>query len=231
MMRLNTRVVSVGPESGPIAGVWRVSEKHESSTHHPHHACLLDQAHPTARGYGLYLTHDPSGVGLDAPTVQLPASVKHVEDGDIINLSQDGRLTVLWKARARHNSLLLTERCDNYCIMCSQPPKTGPDEWLFERAERVVRLLPADTPQVGLTGGEPTLYPGELLKLLATLRDVLPATEVHLLSNGRRFADPSFSRSYATLGHSGLMVGIPLYAPESELHDYIVQAAGAFDET
>jgi His-Xaa-Ser system radical SAM maturase HxsC len=54
---------------------------------------------------------------------------------------------------------------------------------------------------------------------------------VHLLSNGRRFADPEFSRRYAAVGLADIMVGIPVYAPEPGLHDFIVQAAGAFDDT
>ena len=31
---------------------------------------------------------------------------------------------------ARQNSILLTERCDHYCLMCSQPPKTADDDQL-----------------------------------------------------------------------------------------------------
>jgi len=35
----------------------------------------------------------------------------------------------------------------------------------------------------------------------------------------------------ATVKHPDLMLGIPLYADVPELHDYVVQARGAFDET
>ena len=51
------------------------------------------------------------------------------------------------------------------------------------------------------------------------------------MSNGRRFADPEFTRRYAAVGMADIMAGIPVYAPEPGLHDFIVQAAGAFDET
>jgi His-Xaa-Ser system radical SAM maturase HxsC len=168
-----------------------------------------------------------TGVVLD-----VPPSLDHISVGDLVAISPDGtRLTVLWKASAQHNGLLLTERCDNYCIMCSQPPKVRDDDWLYERALRVIDLLPTSTAEVGLTGGEPTLNQDALLRLLTHLRDKLPHTEVHLLSNGRAFSKPDFSRRYAAVDHPGLMVGIPLYAPESSLHDFIVQAVGAFDET
>jgi hypothetical protein len=58
-----------------------------------------------------------------------------------------------------------------------------------------------------------------------------PGLSLHLLANGRRFADPEFTRRYAAVGLSDLMAGIPIYAPEPGLHDFIVQAAGAFNET
>ena len=60
---------------------------------------------------------------------------------------------------------------------------------------------------------------------------VAPELSLHLLTNGRRFADPEFTRRYAAVGLADIMVGIPLYAPEPGLHDFIVQAAGAFNET
>jgi hypothetical protein len=50
---------------------------------------------------------------------------------------------VLWKNSARHDALLLTEQCGNYCLMCSQPPKDRDDSWLFDRARKVVSLLSA----------------------------------------------------------------------------------------
>jgi His-Xaa-Ser system radical SAM maturase HxsC len=63
------------------------------------------------------------------------------------------------------------------------------------------------------------------------MRQHLPATAVHILSNGRRFADKSFARSLAALQHPDLMIGIPLYADTADDHDFVVQAEGAFEET
>jgi His-Xaa-Ser system radical SAM maturase HxsC len=63
------------------------------------------------------------------------------------------------------------------------------------------------------------------------MREHLPRTAVHVLSNGRRFSDPAFARAIADVRHPDLMLGIPLYADLPELHDYIVQARGAFNET
>ena len=47
---------------------------------------------------------------------------------------------------------------------------------------------------------------------------------MHILSNGRRFADPAFARAYAAIDNPNMMVGIPIYGAEPSLHDYVVQA-------
>jgi His-Xaa-Ser system radical SAM maturase HxsC len=138
---------------------------------------------------------------------------------------------VAWLASAGHNILLLTELCDNYCIMCSQPPKERDDSYLYGRAERVISALPPMARSVGFTGGEPTVSPAAFLRLLEHCGRVAPDLSVHVLSNGRRFSDPGFARAYGGIRISDLMVGIPLYSSEPTLHDYIVQAPGAFDET
>src|SRR5208337_865904 len=70
-----------------------------------------------------------------------------------------------------------------------------------------------------------------LVRLLRALKGHLPNTAIHVLSNGRRFADLRFAGSIAALEHNDLMIGIPVYSDISNIHDYVVQADGAFDET
>jgi His-Xaa-Ser system radical SAM maturase HxsC len=229
-MKLSARAAPLGLSSDIHPAVWRVCSPDEQPSNLPL-ACLVAEQRPVPSGHRLYVTHrhdvDPVG-----PTLLLPPELSHLTAGDIIGLSSDGRrVAVLWKSSATHNSLLLTEQCDNLCLMCSQPPKTREDAWLFERAKQVVSLLPASARSLGLTGGEPTLNAEALLDLLRHCHTVAPWVQLHLLSNGRRFADSRFAADYSAIDHRDLMVGIPLYAPEPALHDYIVQAKGAFDET
>ena len=56
-------------------------------------------------------------------------------------------------------------------------------------------------------------------------------THLHLLTNGRLFAWPELAERLASIGHPDLVLGIPLYSDAATLHDYIVQARGAFDQT
>jgi len=194
-------------------------------------AVLLRDGEAAVDGADLYLTTDPGVVG-PGPTLVLPVQLAHVTHGDVLVVSADGsRAQVAWKATARHNSILLTERCDHYCLMCSQPPKEADDSGLYGRAQRIISALPATASAVSLTGGEPSIDPERFLGLLEHITAIRPDLSLHVLSNGRRFADPLFAAAYREAAPSDSMVGIPLYAAEPALHDYIVQAPGAFNET
>jgi His-Xaa-Ser system radical SAM maturase HxsC len=236
VLNLTSRADPSLPSGALSDDVWRVclpssEADRESGADRGPDACLVRPGQDPPPGYGLYLAAGPA-TGLPGPALRLRPGLEHLDAGDIIGVSSDGRrVTVLWKDSARHNSLLLTERCDNYCLMCSQPPKDRDDSWLYDRARRVVSLLPEDDRALSLTGGEPTLNSGAFIGLLEHCQRVRPGLSVHVLSNGRGFADPGFARRYAGIGLADIMVGIPLYAPEPGLHDYIVQASGAFDET
>lgn len=115
--------------------------------------------------------------------------------------------------------------------MCSQPPKEREDDWLLDEAFELIRLLPRHTHGIGFTGGEPTLYGQRLVELLTLCRNLIPEAGVHVLSNGRRFADPAFAYSWAAIDNPNMMVGIPIYGSEPSRHDYVVQSQGAFDAT
>lgn len=156
----------------------------------------------------------------------------YVSRGDVVRVDPRRRsLTALYRAGSAFNTFLVTERCDNFCVMCSQPPKARDDSWLATDLERAIPLISPEAAEIGISGGEPALLGDRLVELLRLLRDHLPRTAVHVLSNGRRFSDLGFARAIGALRHPDLMMGIPLYADLPELHDYVVQAGGAFDET
>lgn len=162
----------------------------------------------------------------------LPDDYSYIGEGDIIRLSTDRQsISVLFRASSPHNSVLVTEQCNHYCLMCSQPPKTADDSWLLDEIEAMIPLIPKETQELGFTGGEPTTNRERFLKILSLTKSYLPRTAVHILSNGRSFKDPVFAEKYARIELSDAMIGIPLYSDDPTLHDYIVQAQGAFDET
>jgi His-Xaa-Ser system radical SAM maturase HxsC len=115
--------------------------------------------------------------------------------------------------------------------MCSQPPKDIDDSYIVKDLMEAIPLIDKGAPEICITGGEPTLLGDDLIKILTMLKAYLPNTSVHVLSNGRKFNELSFAKKIASISHPDLMFGIPIYSDISNIHDYVVQSDGAFDET
>lgn len=168
----------------------------------------------------------------EVPQFLLPKDLWHLGGGDIISISPKDYFTrVLYRVKSNQNSILLTERCNHYCLMCSQPPKDVNDSWLMEETKKLIKILPSSTKEIGFTGGEPTLYGDEFIELLKLVKSYLPNTAIHILTNGRAFSNIEFATKYASIGHSDMMLGIPIYSDDPTRHNYIVQSTNAFSET
>jgi His-Xaa-Ser system radical SAM maturase HxsC len=164
--------------------------------------------------------------------VRLPSKFEYLADGDVLGLhAGTKRFRTLYRRASEHNSILVTERCNHYCLMCSQPPRDIADSWILDEIEKALPLLDTQTRSLGFTGGEPLLEWRKFLAVLTQCRDLLPQTAIHVLSNGRAFASKEITGAWADLRHPDLMVGIPVYAEVDNIHDYVVQATGAFNET
>ena len=164
--------------------------------------------------------------------IHLGEEFSYLGEGDILGVHFDsGRLRTLYRRASRHNSFLTTERCNHYCLMCSQPPKNVDDRWLLDEIALALPLVDPGTRSIGLTGGEPLLEWERIVGLLNQARDALPNTAMHVLTNGRGFASPQIADAWASVGHPNLCAGIPIYAAVDHIHDYVVQSSGAFDET
>jgi His-Xaa-Ser system radical SAM maturase HxsC len=162
----------------------------------------------------------------------LPQTQEYLADGDVVRFDpQRHALATLFRRSSPFNSLLVTERCNNFCLMCSQPPKEIDDSYIVNELLTAIPLMDRATKEIGITGGEPTLLGPDLLRILQSLKSNLPSTAVHVLSNGRNFTDVDMVTAIAKLNHPDLMIGIPIYSDISNIHDYVVQADGAFDET
>jgi His-Xaa-Ser system radical SAM maturase HxsC len=166
------------------------------------------------------------------PAIVLPPTFSYLGDGDIIKIDPASRsVRTLYRRSSHHNHFLMTERCNSYCLMCSQPPKSADDGWLVDEILDCIPLIDGEAKEIGITGGEPTLLGERFVDVVRKMRSYLPRTSLHILSNGRRFSDPTFAARFASVEHPDLMIGIPLYSDVSTRHDYVVQADGAYDET
>lgn len=184
------------------------------------------------RGFQALLTTAPTALASDRPCVTDVTTLDHLKEGDIVVVHPSGVINTMWRVNSGHNFLLVTERCNSNCLMCSQPPKDRDDvPYLSALHRKVVPLIPKDTVEVGMTGGEPTLLGDGFFELLALIKNELPGTEVHCLTNGRSFAWEHMARRLGELELPRLMLGIPLYSDHYVQHDHVVQARHAFDQT
>jgi His-Xaa-Ser system radical SAM maturase HxsC len=122
------------------------------------------------------------------------------------------------------NTLMLTEACDQRCIMCSQPPRNYHHAY-YALYDRVVDLAPPKA-VIGLSGGEPTLLADSLFPWLCAAVERRPDITYHLLSNGQHLTTDH--RGPLTRLRDHILWGIPLYGARAEVHDHLVRKVGAY---
>ena len=187
---------------------------------------------PDTSGYLAVLTPQIApDWAVAAPLVHSLPQLDYLGNGDVVYIAENGFVRTLYRRQSPHNFILVTDQCNSFCLMCSQPPKAIDD---FERIHehlRLVDLIDPDTRELGITGGEPTLFKDDFLRLIRHCKEKLSRTALHVLTNGRLFYYRDFARRLAEIAHPDLMLGIPLYSDVDSQHDYVVQAMGAFEET
>lgn len=167
-----------------------------------------------------------------ATLLSRPRDAEVVKPGDVISVGPESNsVRVLYRRGSNSNLLFMTDRCNSLCLMCSQPPKDIDDRWHIDENLKLIDLMDPGAEQLGISGGEPTLYRAGLLAVIAHAKAVLPEKSLHLLSNGRLLCDPSWIEDLRHVGHTRLTWGIPLYADNAAEHDHVVQSPGAFSET
>ena len=124
--------------------------------------------------------------------------------------------------------LALNYTCNNQCMHCYVARKADEKTPLSTEQWKEVldRLWKAGIPHVCFTGGEATLSPA-LVELIERAEDIGQITG--LLTNGRRLSDRDFVRRLCEAGLDH--VQITLESHDKAVHDRMVGADAAFDET
>lgn len=202
----------------------------------PQHALVMDELiEGAAPAFALTFVRTPPSspqpLLLNGGVITLDPALHYLADGDVIRVTPNLKVSVLFRKNANAHSVLLTERCNSFCVMCSQPPRDIDDSFIVDDVLEAIPLFDRGATEIGFTGGEPTLLGPRLLELIRATKSYLPASSLHILSNGRNFQNLQLAMDVAAVGHPDLMIGIPLYSDVPAIHDFVVQADGAFDET
>ncbi|WP_200941146.1 His-Xaa-Ser system radical SAM maturase HxsC [Afipia sp. Root123D2] len=179
---------------------------------------------------GWYENHEQ--IAKNCALFTVPHKFAYLGDGDVLGFDHSSaKFRTLFRRSSAHNSFLVTERCNNYCLMCSQPPKDVEDQWILKEIRESLPLIDPSAKAITFTGGETLSDWRDFIGLLKDCRDRLPHTSIQVLTNGRAFANSEVVDAWKDLKHPSLMAAIPVYASVDSIHDHVVQAKGAFDET
>ncbi len=234
MIRLSTKGVLHGEGAPLVAKVFRINSDAEGCS-----PCVRIASHErelaTATGAAGWLCEGVVGEDFksripgDLLVSEVPCD--HLADGDVVAIEPSGRVRTVFRRGSPSNTLFATERCNSFCLMCSQPPRPVQDQWRVREMLATVDLADEDVQELGISGGEPTLLGDGFLEVVARCRDRLPRTALHVLTNGRLFRYAGLADALGCIGHPDIMLGIPVYSDLDYQHDYVVQSPGAFEDT
>ena len=162
--------------------------------------------------------------------LDLSGAVDKFDDDDIISVSPEGLVTLLYKSKWQDLTLFFTNDCNSRCIMCPQISDEDRGNYL-EFNKNILDLKPENLAQIGITGGEPTIYKNDLVELLEYIHESYADIPILLLTNGRNFSDIDFVKNILSAGHRKILTCIPIYAATSNQHDEIVGVKNAFSQT
>jgi hypothetical protein len=78
---------------------------------------------------------------FDGRLIAVSLKYSYLGDGDVLGFDHSSRkFRTLFRRNSAHNSFLVTERCNNYCLMCSQPPKDVDDRWILSEIKEALPL-------------------------------------------------------------------------------------------
>lgn len=153
--------------------------------------------------------------------------------GDIITIDDRGVIYRVYSREENDATFFITGHCNSNCIMCpssiyERKKNSGmSDDWM----RQYLRMLPAETGHVVVTGGEPTLRTNLFFEVMEGIADRFPDIETLLLTNGRAFASSVMTEKLVQHCPQYLCAAVPLHASTPALHDRITQAPGSFDQT
>lgn len=128
----------------------------------------------------------------------------------------------------RDNLLILhlTDWCNNRCRFCMVDKIHSSFSFPYDEIIALVDQLPVGA-KVDLFGGEPTLHPN-YFDILSHLQN--SEKKCSVATNGRAFANPSFTRKTATVTGGELYVRTSLYGLTAKEHDLSTGVKGSFNE-
>ena len=180
---------------------------------------------PFACGCDIVVVGDYSFLGA-----RCVGSVAGLNDGDVVKIYGDGRICRLWDCTSIHNCLFVTGQCNFRCDMCPQPPSAD-DPSQHDENLTVLRLLkPRNVSMIGITGGEPTLYPDRLVEYFDIINAKFPTARVEVLTNASVLSNFDLTKRLALAAPYDICYCVSLNGDTADLAESIMHSPGGWDK-
>jgi His-Xaa-Ser system radical SAM maturase HxsC len=120
----------------------------------------------------------------------------------------------------------LTQRCNNFCVMCYEPHLFQNHPSFEELKEQILSLK--NPQEIYLSGGEPTIR-NDLAEIILFIKKTFPSIKVNLITNGRMFFYKDFTKKIKKTKIDRIITEI--HGSNAEIHDSITQVKGSFHQT
>lgn len=195
---------------------------------------ITDEIDMSCLGYLAILTHSSVEKKMLLPIALgeiKQSELSQLKDEDIVSLSDNGEILQLWEKGSTQNALFLTEMCNCHCLMCPQPPQKH-NPALIKAVYEILDLLKnKKVEHFCITGGEPTLFKKDFLKILKRINTEHPNALTDILTNGKTFADENYVKEIYNIARANNRFCISFHADIPQLHNEIVGKEGSFAET
>lgn len=139
----------------------------------------------------------------------------------------------------------LWNKCNNRCIMC-----TNPKEYSFSNPvgnydiktqikkinlylngiEDVYYSNKDRKDYINITGGEPTIHP-HFFYIIKYLSEKIKNLPITILSNGRKFADEKFTKKFSNISDERFTVAVSFHSYKKETFEKITRVKNSFEQT
>lgn len=152
---------------------------------------------------------------------------------DVIEIFENGTVLLQFSEYSDDNTLFITSQCNSNCRMCPSSDYSRCEGVIPEPDEilEIARHYTQAARHITITGGEPFLFRDSMFEVLSYFKDNLPNTDFLILTNGRIFCLDKYVDLLITTQPNHITLAIPVHGSTSELHDFITQTPGSFDQT
>lgn len=154
-MKLSTRGKASANLQDPVIG--RITSTPIPVSSRSDYILMTETVSSDISGYAAVLTTeeiDSKLLGNTSPPIVHSAHyLDHLTDGDVVMMNDVGYVSTLYRVNSKHNAIFATDRCNSFCLMCSQPPKDVDDSDRIYEHLRLIELMDPSTEELGITGG------------------------------------------------------------------------------